>query len=405
MRTYLSLVLIGLFFSLSAQETLVYPYNPDGNEDGAITVPDLQDLLGTYGNAFTPTEIQIDGVGLLQVIQDLQDQIAAIQLLDANYVESTLAVHQQEIATLYQQIAENALPDGTTSGQLLRWNGTAWTPVSPILVGCSDDTACNYNPAAIGDDGSCTVNDECGVCGGDNSSCTDACGVVNGDNSSCTDACGVVNGDNSCLDECGVLNGDGSSCVFESCGDQIGHENYAYSTVLIGEQCWFSENCRYLPEVSPSIENSDTEPYYYVYGYEDSHVFVAQATTNYETYGVLYNRPAVMAEGICPTGWHIPSDGEFTELTDFLGGESVAGVKMKDDVLWNGTNSSGWTGLPGGYGNISNGFQSIGIQGYWWSASGSGSHSWSRLMRSGFDSVSRNYISRGYGFSARCVRD
>ena len=252
MRPFLTLALIGLFFSLSAQETLVYPYNPDGNEDGAIASPDLLDVLGVYGNAFTPTEIEIDGVGLLQVIQDLQDQIAAIQLLDVNYVESTLTALQQEIDDLTQQFAENALPDGTASGQLLRWNGTAWTPVSPILVGCSDDTACNYNPAAIGDDGSCTVNDECGVCGGDNS----------------------------CLDECGVVNGDGSSCVFESCGDQIGHEKHAYSTVLIGEQCWFSENCRYLPEVSPSSEGSNTEPYYYVYGYEEHDVIVAQATTN-----------------------------------------------------------------------------------------------------------------------------
>ena len=91
-----------------------------------------------------------------------------------------------------------------------------------------------------------------------------------------------------------------------TCGDAITHEGYDYSTVLIGDQCWFSENCRYLPEVSPSSEGSETEPYYYVYDYEGTDVAAAIATANYETYGVLYNWPAVMTEGICPSGWHIP---------------------------------------------------------------------------------------------------
>ena len=105
MRTLFSLALIGLCFSLTAQETINYPYNPDGDVDGTIASPDLLDILGVYGNAFTPNEIQIDGVGLLEVIQDLQNQIASIQLIDVNYVESTLAAHQQEIETLQ---AENA---------------------------------------------------------------------------------------------------------------------------------------------------------------------------------------------------------------------------------------------------------------------------------------------------------
>ncbi|MFB1018626.1 MAG: hypothetical protein QMC37_00075, partial [Flavobacteriales bacterium] len=66
MRPFLFLALIGLFTSFSAQETLTYPYNPDGNVDGTIAAPDLLDILGVYGNAFTPAEIQINGEGLLQ---------------------------------------------------------------------------------------------------------------------------------------------------------------------------------------------------------------------------------------------------------------------------------------------------------------------------------------------------
>ena len=193
-----------------------------------------------------------------------------------------------------------------------------------------------------------------------------------------------------------------------ACNNQtsVTHQGYEYDIVAIGDQCWFAENCRYLPEVSPSGEGSETEPYYYVYGYEGTDVTDAQATANYATYGVLYNWPAVMTEGICPTGWHIPSDGEFTEfteLTDFLGGVSVAGGKMKDNIQWDGTNSSGWTGLPGGY-RHSGGFDDIGTEGHWWSASESGYYSWRRSLYTN-DAVTPSFVYRNIGFSARCVRD
>jgi uncharacterized protein (TIGR02145 family) len=203
--------------------------------------------------------------------------------------------------------------------------------------------------------------------------------------------------------------------VFSACGDLIEHDGYDYSTVLIGEQCWFSENCRYLPVVSPSSAGSETSPYYYVYGYEGSTVSEAQATSNYETYGVLYNWPAVMTEGICPSGWHIPSDGEWQTMEISLGmSEAEAasegwrgtdeGLKMKDDVQWNGSNSSGFTGLPGGF-RYSGGFALDGYFGLWWSASESGSGSWTRELGSNYDYVLRDDDYRAFGFSARCVRD
>jgi len=204
-----------------------------------------------------------------------------------------------------------------------------------------------------------------------------------------------------------VLSEYGLCSAFE-CGVQVPHDGYYYSTVQIGDQCWFSENCRYLPEVSPSSEGSETDPYYYVYDYQGTDVEAAKATLNYLTYGVLYNWPAVMTGDICPSGWHSPSDEEFTELTDFLGGESVAGGKMKSHFAWyndgNGTNSSVFTGLPGGY-RSSGGFYSGGFSGLWWSASESGSYSWSRELNYYVDDVYRNGSLRYSGFSARCVRD
>ena len=119
MRLFFSLALIGLFTSFSAQETISYPYNPDGDVDGAIASPDLLDILGVYGGEFSPSEIQIDGVGLLQVIQELQNQIAAIQLLDLNYVESTLAAHQQEIETLQAENEALQTNNATLTQQVL----------------------------------------------------------------------------------------------------------------------------------------------------------------------------------------------------------------------------------------------------------------------------------------------
>jgi len=107
MKLIFSLALIGLFTSFSAQETITYPYNPDGDVDGAIASPDLLDLLGVYGGDFSPSEIQIDGVGLLQVIQDLQNQLGALQgeMLDANYVESTFTAIEDNFGLLESTVS------------------------------------------------------------------------------------------------------------------------------------------------------------------------------------------------------------------------------------------------------------------------------------------------------------
>ena len=96
-----------------------------------------------------------------------------------------------------------------------------------------------------------------------------------------------------------------------------------------------------------------------------------------EKYGKLYNWYAVNdPRGLAPKGWHIPTDAEWTELTDYLGGEKKAGAKMKSKKGWghgnNGTNSSGFSGLPGGYryyGYFDGSFKNVGHFGLWWSSS------------------------------------
>lgn len=195
---------------------------------------------------------------------------------------------------------------------------------------------------------------------------------------------------------------------FYKCSDR---DNRNYATVKIGTQVWMAENLAYLPAVSPSSAFSYTEPWYYVYGYEGADVAVAKNNTNYTTYGVLYNWSAAIAA--CPLGWHLPSDDEWTTLTNYLGGESVEGGKMKETgtAHWESpntgaTNESGFSALPGGYRGGNGGFDGITYYGYWWSSSEFSMNSaWHRVLYYSYSYVGRYYSDKVYGFSVRCVRD
>jgi uncharacterized protein (TIGR02145 family) len=325
---------------------------------------------------------------------------------------------------------------------------TAEIPIS----GCTDVGSCNFDADAVVDDGTCQYEDECGVCGGVSfAGCTDSYACNYDFEAGCDDGscdytccpgpgccldgqnwdwdlmgCVITNPTDSNLDGCTDLNdlmdllAAYGTCAFAefTCGDDIEHEGYDYSTVQIGDQCWFAENCRYLPAVSPSSAQSTTDPYYYVYDYQGTDVTSAQATSSFATYGVLYNWPAVMTEGLCPSGWHIPSDGEWQTLEISLGmSESDAAIDgwrgspvgdyMKSTTGWsnngNGLNPIGFIALPGGS-NYSGVFSSTGLYGHWWSASESGSSARRRVLNY-YDDVYRDAYNRDDGFSARCVRD
>ncbi|MDD2387076.1 MAG: fibrobacter succinogenes major paralogous domain-containing protein [Bacteroidales bacterium] len=202
-------------------------------------------------------------------------------------------------------------------------------------------------------------------------------------------------------------------------------DDNVYQTVSIGNQVWMAENLKYLPMVVNPALDSETTPCMYIYDYEGSNISDAKATENYTTYGVLYNWPAAMdvsvgsatnpsgVQGVCPDGWHLPSDAEWTELTDYLGGNNVAGGKLKETgtTHWNSpntgaTNETGFTALAGGYRDSNGVFYNLGNHSYWWSTTedGSGNVSYCGLNCDNSE-VSRYDGRANLGFYIRCVKN
>ncbi len=189
-----------------------------------------------------------------------------------------------------------------------------------------------------------------------------------------------------------------------------------YNTVQIGNQCWMKENLKVrnykngtaIPNITVNSTWISLSTGARCWYNNDSATYAA-------TYGALYNWFAVdNINGLCPTGWHVPTDAEWTILTDFLGGESVAGGPLKetDTTHWNSpntgaTNSSGFTALPGGYRVYNNGnFSNFADFGYWWSSTSSSStEAWRRMMGYFHSTVHRYNTDKNHGYSVRCVMD
>jgi uncharacterized protein (TIGR02145 family) len=181
-----------------------------------------------------------------------------------------------------------------------------------------------------------------------------------------------------------------------------------YNTVTIWTQVWMKENLKttkYNDGTSiAAFPIYDTTPSYSWYDYDP---------VNLNTYGALYNQYTVISGKLCPTGWHIPSDNEWTTLTDYLGGDSVAGGKLKeiDTVHWvspntGATNESGFTALPGGYRFTNKFCFDMGSHGYWWSATvdSSSGNLFCRSMSSNSSNVQRPLPHQNYiWYSVRCL--
>lgn|SRR5690554_374368 len=189
-----------------------------------------------------------------------------------------------------------------------------------------------------------------------------------------------------------------------------------YQTVTIGSQVWMAENLKYLPSVADPLTGSVTVSTSYVYGYSGTDVEAAKATANYITYGVLYNWKA--ATTACPSGWHLPNDAEWSELTDNLGDIPSRGGKLKEKgtTHWDtpntgATNESGFTALPGGMRLINKPVipgqtMLLKTQGTWWSATQENtSTAHGTNLRNNESKIINDNYSKEFGFSVRCIKD
>ena len=196
-------------------------------------------------------------------------------------------------------------------------------------------------------------------------------------------------------------------------GDNIKFKVSASSgfTVKIGTQTWTTKNL----EVT-TYRNGDVIPQV-----QDASAWTSLTTgawcyynndaSNGTKYGKLYNWYAVNdPRGLAPKGFHIPSDAEWTVLTDYLGGTAAAGTKMKSSTGWdangNGTNSSGFAGFPGGYRLYYGTFDYVGSYGFWWCATEDSSFdAWFRFLYCNNGVVYRDDFSKQNAFSVRCLGD
>ena len=192
-----------------------------------------------------------------------------------------------------------------------------------------------------------------------------------------------------------------------------------YNTVQIGTQCWTQSNLKVSKyrngdSIPTGLNNSDfgltSSGTYSIY--ENDQVYDG-------LYGKLYNHLAVMdTRGLCPTGWHVPTDNEWSIMENFLGGSSVAAGALKSTTTqptpggWyspntGATNSSGFSAMPGGIRYGGNGtYGAVLSYGYWWSSSLFGSNfAWARFFGHTYVTIYRSSQIRNYGFSVRCLRD
>jgi uncharacterized protein (TIGR02145 family) len=185
-----------------------------------------------------------------------------------------------------------------------------------------------------------------------------------------------------------------------------------YITVKIGNQIWMAENLAFLPYILYNPDQSSyEEPMAYVYDLYDGDDESAVYSDSWKTYGTLYNW--TMAQEVCPDGWRLPSLNDWEILENEVGGKSIAGKALKEEgtAHWltpnGGTNSSGFTALPGGfvYTNASK-YADQGKVGLWWTSDEySSSEAYRRdLSYNQFD-LGKHTILKSHGYSVRCIKE
>jgi uncharacterized protein (TIGR02145 family) len=184
-------------------------------------------------------------------------------------------------------------------------------------------------------------------------------------------------------------------------------------TLKIGGQIWIAENLKVIHYRNGDAIPKVTNHREWLWS-KGAYCAFHNTESNAEMYGYLYDWYAVNdSRGIAPEGWHVPTDVEWQILVDHLGGESVAGGKLKEvgTAHWSNpdtgaTSASGFSALPGGYLDLNGYFVGLGDYAYFWSSSEhSSDYAWYRSLDYDYSGVSRYENNKHYGFSVRLIQD
>ncbi len=199
-------------------------------------------------------------------------------------------------------------------------------------------------------------------------------------------------------------------------------EGNEYETLEIGSQVWMAKNLRsaYYADGTAITLVEDNSTFGNLDYTDKAYCYYDNITDNFHSFGMMYTWAAVMngsttegAQGVCPNGWHVPSNDEWIVLVDFLGGEEVAGGKLKESgtTHWsfpnNGaTNESGFNALPGGYRYHLGNYSSIYNSAYFWtSTQSSASSAWYKYLYYNSTDVTTTGLNMDSGSYVRCVKD
>jgi uncharacterized protein (TIGR02145 family) len=207
------------------------------------------------------------------------------------------------------------------------------------------------------------------------------------------------------------------SCKKENVQEKVTDiDGNVYKTVTIGTQVWMAENLKTTKYRNGDLIGTTTPP---------TKDILSESTPKYQwafggiesnavTYGRLYTWYTVAdSRNVCPTGFHLPTDAEWTTLTIFFGGEYAAGGSLKETgtTHWAtpnlmATDVAGFTALPGGYRYSNGSYNDIGLTGSWWSSTEySITDAWYKVMFNFCPFLSRDFNNKHNGYSVRCIMD
>lgn len=186
-----------------------------------------------------------------------------------------------------------------------------------------------------------------------------------------------------------------------------------YTTIKIGKQRWFAENLKTTRYNDGSPISNITSNSSWASINTGSYCWYNNNLSMKETFGALYNWNAVASGKLCPVGWHVPSDEEWNILAETLGGESIAGGKLKDasSAYWKGQNTDAgnqlnYSALPGGSRILDGSFYNLYLRGSWWSSTEALQNtSYARTLDYEYSTLIRSTFEKPFGLSVRCIKD